>query len=1028
MRNTSPLFRQKLLFTAIAAVFVTGAYAQDTGLEEIQITGSRIRNVTSMTTATPVTAITSNELTTFNPGSTVAEQLDSLPQFFATNTAQRGGLGISNAGGGSYLNLRGMGSSRTLVLLDGTRIVPADANGSVNIDNFPNALVTRVDVVTGGASAAYGADAVAGVVNFVLDREFEGLKTTISAGTSERRVGDNWNFSVAGGTSVMDGRLHLIGSLETRHVDQIVADPDLIENFQDWGLVRNPAWVSAAATPDVPQRITVPYVFANNTSPQGLIIGAGNFNADPTKPDVATANFGLTNYTFTDDGLGVRPYSFGDYSSIAGAGNANNQSGGQEYNTWTQSSTRGPDGAEVVQRSMFLGAKYDFNDQFSVYGQVIAGRTESNTYGLRRGLLLPGRITGTTPPAYVLQIFRDNPYLPANVRNTMIQENRDFIYVNKTGIVRGPDKTDLYNDGADRSIGQLESGTVGFEYRFENDWNLTGSFQHGESQVSTGYLNVPRIDKYYLAVDAITNSAGQTVCNIANANPSAAQLKNFMTGKTVPSPLDIKGIAVDSPVGPLSPSECQPLNVFGLGNSSEAAVDWIEDPQKKNYRTLEQDFAELLLSGQIHEGWGAGAISLAAGLTWRDASFAQISQPEFGERGLLNAPALGIRGMGTGPAGQGNRSLHPFSSLGAGDGEGDVSEIFGELNVPLLALTSGQTLGTTLAYRSSDYSSSGRVGSWKLGFDAQLTKDVRWRFTKSHDVREPNFAERYLTGTGGGSVTDPVLNETNNSLSAYANPNPNLQVEEANTTTTGFVYQPSFAEWIDGFQVALDWYEINLDGAIATYGAQRLVDDCYKTADPGICALVERDPISNRILRVLNINVNSGGAQTRGVDMEIQYSAEPNFFGNQEENFSVRALAGYLAENSNTSSVGTTVDSARSVERADLTGTISANYNVGDYGFRLQQNYYGDTLNDNNHTWIAGRDVDNINVASQTITNFAISYGREMANRGDWRATFNITNLFDRAPPIIADATGQRLSNSHDQFGRRYQVSLNMNF
>jgi outer membrane receptor protein involved in Fe transport len=1039
MTNTSSFFRKKLLFTAMTAVFVTNVYAQaqpEEGLEEIQITGSRIRNVTSMSTPTPVTAITADELTTFNPGSTVAEQLDSLPQFFATATPQRGGLGISNNAGGSYLNLRGMGQSRTLVLLDGSRIIPADANGSVNIDNFPNALVTRVDVVTGGASAAYGADAVSGVVNFVLDRDFEGLKTSLSAGTSEKRVGDNWNFSVAGGTAVMDGRMHLIGSLESRNVDQIMADPELIDNWEDWGLVQNPAWVSATATPNIPRRLTVPNVFSNAQSAQGLIIGAGT-GVDSTLPGVGSANFSLSNYTFTDDGKSVRPYAYGKYSPATGGGAQSNQAGGQEYETWKLANNRGPDGAEVVQRSMFLGAKYDFTDQLSVYGQVIAGRTESNIYEQRRGLHINGRFgPGNVPPAYAMTIYRDNPYLPKVVKDAMIAENKDYILVNKGGIVRGPDKVNLYEHGADRSIGQLESATAGFEYDFENSWNLTGSFQRGESKVSTGYLNVPRIDKYYLALDAVTDASGKIVCNISTVNPTAAQLKAFMTGKTVPSPLDIRGVAADSPIGPVNPSECQPLNVFGLGNSSQAAVDWLEDIQKKNFRTLEQDFAELLLTGEVYEGWGAGPIFMATGLTWRDESFTQISLPEYGERGLLNAPLLGIRGMGSGPAGQGNRSLHPFSSLGAGNGASDVTEVFAELNVPVLELSSGQTLGTSLAYRSSDYSSSGRVASWKWGLDAELFSDLRWRFTKSHDVREPNFAERYLTGTGGGSVTDPEFgNATNNSLSAYSNPNPGLTVEEADTITTGLVYQPSFAPWVDGIQVALDWYEINLEGAIATYGAQRLVTDCFNTKDPEICKLVERDPVSRQILRVLNINVNSGVAQTRGVDLEVQYAAEPNFFGNQEESFTVRGLVGYLAENSNTSNVGTILDQAGSQERAEFTGTITANYNIGDFGFRLQENYYGDTLNDNrtagrgsNVAWIEGVDVDNTHIASQSITNFAVSYGKEKTNGGDWRATFNITNLLDRDPPIIATAGGQVISNSHDQFGRRYQISLNMNF
>ena len=119
--------------------------------EEIVVTGSRVRQTTGMAEPTPVTVMTMTELNELNPGSTIAEQLDELPQFFATPTAQRGGNAVSTTAGGSYLNLRGMGLNRTLVLLDGTRVAPADANGSVNVDNFPAALMERVDIVTGGA-------------------------------------------------------------------------------------------------------------------------------------------------------------------------------------------------------------------------------------------------------------------------------------------------------------------------------------------------------------------------------------------------------------------------------------------------------------------------------------------------------------------------------------------------------------------------------------------------------------------------------------------------------------------------------------------------------------------------------------------------------------------------------------------------------------------------------------------------------------------------------------------------------------
>ncbi len=231
---------------SVASALVSAhAVAQDTSLlQEVQVTGTRIRATDGMVQPTPVTSVTTAEMTDFEPGTSISEQLDNLPQFLNTQTAQRGGATLFGDAGGSYLNLRNMGKQRTLVLFDGSRIVPADRASTVNVDNFPTALMRTVDVVTGGASAAYGADAVAGVVNFVLDREFQGLKASVSTGITEKGDGENYRFSVAGGRQIGD-RLHVIGSLEVGDTDQIYRDQRETDNWNSIGWVINPAWVSA---------------------------------------------------------------------------------------------------------------------------------------------------------------------------------------------------------------------------------------------------------------------------------------------------------------------------------------------------------------------------------------------------------------------------------------------------------------------------------------------------------------------------------------------------------------------------------------------------------------------------------------------------------------------------------------------------------------------------------------------------------------------------------------------------------------
>ena len=175
-----------LLSTALAAAIAgttgTTAMAQDTAqLEELVITGSRIR-MTGMETPTPVTAMEAMELTTMAPGNMI-DSLSQLPQFL-NNSSPQTSTNFAGTGGASNLNLRGIGSQRTLVLLDGRRVTPSSRTSTVDINLFPDAMIRRVETVTGGASAAYGTDAVAGVVNFILDTDFTGVAVSAQSGVT----------------------------------------------------------------------------------------------------------------------------------------------------------------------------------------------------------------------------------------------------------------------------------------------------------------------------------------------------------------------------------------------------------------------------------------------------------------------------------------------------------------------------------------------------------------------------------------------------------------------------------------------------------------------------------------------------------------------------------------------------------------------------------------------------------------------------------------------------------------------------
>ena len=221
-------------------------------------------------TAVPVTAVTLEDLESFKPGATIADQLDQLPQFFQTQSAQRGGGALFGGAGRSVLNLRAMGPQRTLVLLDGARLAPADRDGSVHVDNIPTALLSQVEVVTGGASAAYGADALAGVTNFRMNRNYR------RPGPSRERrrapsdgMGDKSDLSVAFGTTFGE-RWHFIGSAREPE-DR----PDRLRSARARRLVpplrhRRESGVDGAATDaSQPQRLVLPTCIRRMHTPTG---------------------------------------------------------------------------------------------------------------------------------------------------------------------------------------------------------------------------------------------------------------------------------------------------------------------------------------------------------------------------------------------------------------------------------------------------------------------------------------------------------------------------------------------------------------------------------------------------------------------------------------------------------------------------------------------------------------------------------------------------------------------------------------
>ncbi len=917
-------------------------------MEEVHVTGSRIQ-LDGMTTPTPVTSLSADDLHVMAP-TTLAAAITQLPQF--TNSAVPEGApssGWTGASGASILNLRGVGQNRTLVLLDGRRVVASTRKGTLDVNLLPDSLVKNVEVVTGGASAAYGSDAVSGVVNFILDNKFEGFKSKIQGGVTE--LGDNKNYSasLAGGMALGE-RAHLIGS-----VDYYSADPITDATRRDWqqsqGVISNPL----AGQPGQPLRVTRSGVRSMQFTEGGLITSVAG-GASPT-----------LQWTQFLPGGAAAPFARGtDFTTSSKVGGD-----GQDlawYNYFTPDVSRG---------SAFAHLSFDLTDHASIFLQ---------------GLYGTGDTSYLSPPAggqfatWAATVYWNNAFVPTSVSSKM-PVGSSF----KLGRAGDLDY------GSSKAIEQqnvLKSVTTGLKMDI-GDWKLDGYYQYGRTNSNIYMDNAIRLDRVYQAIDAVKDSSGNIVCNSTLTHPG---------------------------------NGCVPLNVFGVGSPSQAAIDWIsQDISQK--QVVQEHVADVALSGSPFDNW-AGRVSMAFGASWRQESFNQgvfpvelhaLDMPVIG-------PTLGYRGL---PAVySGNANIFERGPSAAPSGGYKVKEAFTEVQIPLLNdKPFARSMDLNTAVRYADYEGSGSVWAWKAGIDWSLNSDVRFRLTRSRDVRAGTLSERFDTSRGPGNVIDPQSGSSvQYAVSVVAGGNPNVDPEEADTLTFGVVYQPS---WLDGFAMSVDAFDVKIAGAIGQLGAQAIVDQCRLGATQ-LCSYIDRGA-DGFISTVYNLFINTAEARTRGIDFELSYARPVSLFG-LDGRIRTRLLASYIKELSTTQSGAAKVDRAGQTGLAsgapDWQGTFSVSYEHGPLSGTLQERYINSGTYD--ATYVRGVDIDDNTVASFAMTNLELAYRGDLSASGSWQTYLNVTNLFDKSPPLVATwgFTGSQQTNSglFDIYGRRYNLGVRFSF
>jgi iron complex outermembrane recepter protein len=529
-------------------------------VDEITVTGTRVVR-DGYEAPTPVTVIGIEQIEQA-PMQHISDFVMRLPAFAGAASTTSGGNEISTGRQSqNNLNLRGLDSYRTLVLLDGNRFVSGDVNGSVNASDLPTPLISRVDVVTGGASAAYGSDAVAGVVNFVLDREFTGVKAELQGGITARGDDPNYKVSLTAGTPFAGGKGHVLFSGEHAWNKGIFGAGESRAKF--WGyetnhIIENPAWAATG-----PNRVN-PRFLVRARSATLLATPGGIITAGPLK-----------GVTFDKSGKAAGMYNYGSLTNAQFVVDGDWASSDATFYNQTLSN-------HVTRQAYFGRVSYDITDDVSAYSNFIY----TYSYGYARSKL--------DDQLGNLNIKVDNPYLDPAVAARMTTLGLTQFTMGSFLLDVPYIQTDNY-----RELWTYQGGLEGNVdlFKTEWEWKLHGQYGLTRGDLSGRVLDLGRLrglgstatNQITNALDSVRLANGQIVCR----------------GNTDADPNN-------------NDSLCVPFNPFGYGVNSAAAIEYVKG-RAQLYQRSAQSFYAFSLTGEPFDTW-AGPVSLATGFEYRRES------------------------------------------------------------------------------------------------------------------------------------------------------------------------------------------------------------------------------------------------------------------------------------------------------------------------------------------------------------------------------------------------------------------------
>jgi iron complex outermembrane receptor protein len=1003
------------------ALISTPSFAQDEAAEEeageaIIVTGSRIARP-NIEAASPVTVVSAEQVA-LTGTTTVETLLNELPQVVAGNTR------VSNNSGGenfSTIDLRGLGPGRTLILLNGERLPASTTTGVTDVSQIPTGLIERIDVVTGGASAVYGSDAIAGVVNFILKKDFEGVELVGQTSLSEDGTGFGFNVSGLVGGNFADGKgnLTVYGSFtdrssvsQSRYNYSRVSGALLFDPNVDVGTgypartVTDPSQIATL----FPDGFGIAAGGGSATPPWGTIAAStlagtqfrnlstllpSTFAGANTDCNTATAgvNVGSTGTVSFNDARQLSPLASGGFCTIPIRGN-----GSSRYNFAPQNYLITP----YDRLTLTATGRYEFDDKTRL--NVYTSFTNANQ-----------QVNLAPTPATGIVVTTAAPFIPADLAAALAART----YFARTAGVGASgtafDAGRFTSAAACRTVGDtpndapaancVETSAANEPFVINRRFSETGP---RDGRFKTNAVNVRAILEHDLSDNWQVNGVfsygrvDNSLRGIGNINRTAVA----------------QGL-LSCPAGSLP--GCVPINLFGADTLTPAMLSFVRvDTQQTE--AFEQVRAAVNLTGSLGELPG-GPIGIAAGAEYRKDS---------GEGIVDDAQRTG--------------DIYGFNAVQSLAGSISVKEVYGEIRLPILDM-----LSVGAGARYSDYSSVGGLFNWKAEAELTPVDFLKLRASYNRAARAPNVFELFQNGDQGfPSYVDPCNDtaarsaavlarcvagapganftgfaQANGQVQAFAFGNPNLSEEKAETWTAGAVL--NFDNVVGGaLTLTADYYNIKLTNRVAGLGAGFFIAGCYNGGDAASCARIVRDPGTGQITSVDTTVTNSATPlKTSGVDVGLDWSVE--------------ALGGRFS----LSNVFTYVDSYKigTTEYSDTVfsgiGGVTIKYgNALTAGFRKD----GTTVQ-LRHVWkkggrqnFAGAELEGFFPDSARIPDLNLlnlSLRQQIGDNFEFTAIVN--NLLNKYPPVTATGYFEQANTNisfYDPYalGRNYTIQARVKF